>query len=288
MSTVQHPAIKELTGGTRPYVSAKRVNKDQVQKYLENRAKAPEADADGGAPTDSAQKHHTAKQQSELRTFIQNPVGNSSQFPYSAIGICVAQYDNNSFYCTGTLVGSNAVLTMAGLIPAEHWDANDWSMQFIPAYNNGRAPFGVINVLEAHGYKPTGLASDDYMVCHLDTPVGNTTGGWFNIFASSDTGFYRDITGSHSVGYPSGSIQIEATHFLVNKADSYDNGGSIIAWTDAFQDGGWSGGPLWYGPVPFIYAIATGTNTVETGGPQANSGGTDMENLVFYAQDHWL
>ena len=57
------------------------------------------------------------------------------------------------------------MLTIASVVPAEHWDAQEWSTQFVLAYNDGTAPFGVINVLTAYGYRTTGNVPADYMAC---------------------------------------------------------------------------------------------------------------------------
>ena len=90
MSTDQHSALKKLTGGPRPYVSVKLVDKEHVQKHLRPRAKATEADEGGWAPVESVGKHHAAKPHSKpANTFVQGPVPNTSQFLHSAIGICL-------------------------------------------------------------------------------------------------------------------------------------------------------------------------------------------------------
>jgi hypothetical protein len=90
MSTDQHSALKKLTGGPCPCVSVKLVDKEHVQKHLGPRAKAAEADEGGWALVESVRQHHAAKPHSKpTNTFVQGPVPHTSQFPYSAIGICL-------------------------------------------------------------------------------------------------------------------------------------------------------------------------------------------------------
>ena len=81
MATVDHAAIKRLVGdGPRPTVQVKRIDRDDIKKSLETR------------PTPKVVKHFNPaaktapvpakKPSGVVAQFEQNPVSNSSQYPY--------------------------------------------------------------------------------------------------------------------------------------------------------------------------------------------------------------
>ncbi|KAN0093470.1 hypothetical protein V8E51_016654 [Hyaloscypha variabilis] len=329
MSTDNLAALKNLLGGEpRPAVTVHRFDRREVKDALqkshgtETGPKFRKAfNAKGTSATDKVKKKTSlktaftsskllnlatrvlpiTKKPSGIRTdFAQNPVPDSTQSPYCQIGICFVQSGDSSTYCTGALVGPNAVLTVGNAIP---WNSTPWYMQFIPAYNNGTAPFGVINVSQVWGYNPNGSCTDDYLVCHLETSIGNEL-GYFGVYGSTNGGDYQ-AAGSefwNSVGYPNQTVQITATNFGIDNTGTSDYGGSVDLDTQVFIQGGWVGGPVWAQYAfngtngddgPFICGVVAGGGiSVDFWGNvnqyQVNEGGMDMLSLAFYAQDNWL
>jgi V8-like Glu-specific endopeptidase len=212
--------------GPRPPVKINYVEKDEVRKYIESSGKTTSVTEDGTAAT----KHLGDLQApSTIKAdFDQGPITDTTKFPHSAIGVVHVQYGTTRLYQTAVLISPNAILTTGELIPDSDWIASDWSMQFVPGFNQGAAPFGEINVTQGYGYPPGARGDsvdDDYMVFHLASPVGSTT-GWFNIFSSTDPAQYTFLSFNlFSAGYPSESSQIQATGYSIKKASPY-NGGS--------------------------------------------------------------
>lgn len=298
MATIDHAVIKRLVGdGPRPTVQVKRIDRDDIKKSLETRS-TPKV-VKHFNPAAKTAPVPAKKPSGVVAQFEQNPVSNSNQYPYSVIGICFTQSGDSSTYTTGALVGPNMVLTAGNAIP---WN-NDWTMQFIPAYNDGNAPFGVINVSDVYGYNTNGSTSDDYLVCHLETSVGNEI-GWFGAWGSGNGGDYQQPgIDWNSVGYPNQTIQIGVTDFNINNTSTSDNGGSIDLDTNVWITPGWVGGPVWSEYAfpgidvddngPHIAAVVAGGGiSINFWGDvnqwQVNEGGTDMVNLVIYGQDNWL
>jgi len=302
MATDHLTALKKLVGDeTRPAVVVHRFDRNEIKDALKksrgvetlpkfSKASIPK----GKAASDVVKKPSGVK-----ADFSQGPVPNSSQNPYCLIGICFIQSGDSTTYFTGTLVGSNVILTAGNAIP---WGGS-WSMQFIPAYNDGNAPFGVINVSQVYGYNPNGSCTDDYLVGELDTSIGNEL-GWFGTYGSGNGGDYQ-AAGSefwNSVGYPNGTVQITATNFGIDNTGTSDNDGSVDLDTQVFIQGGWTGGPVWAqydfngtdGNLgPWICGVVAGGGiSVDFWGNisqyQVNEGGNDMVSLVLYAQDNWL
>jgi V8-like Glu-specific endopeptidase len=297
MATTDDAALKKLTAGPRPPVKMKFVDREEVRKYVKSSGKTTSAMGAGAAPTKylgDLQADSTIK-----TTFDQVPITDTTKFPNSAIGVLLIQYGTSSKYGTAALISPNAVLTTGAVLPDADWTANDWTMQFIPGYNQGATPFGVIDVIAGQGWPPSargGSVENDYAVWQLASPVGSTT-GWFNVYSSTDPNQYSLLPTINlfSAGYPSESSQIQATNFAIKGAAPYDGG--MVLTTNAFADGGWVGGPLWTdrqfldttARPPFLIAIYTGGDTAGSGGDnQLNTGGTDMNNLFLYAEDHWL
>jgi V8-like Glu-specific endopeptidase len=303
MATDDLAALKRLVGDEpRPAVKVRRFNRSEVKNSLkksrgiENLPKFLKA----SNPRGKAASDIVKKPAGVRADFEQNPVADSTQSPYSLVGICFVQSGDSSTYCTGTLVGSNVVLTAGNAIP---WNSTPWYMQFIPAYNNGAAPFGVINVSQVYGYNPNGSCTDDYLVCHLETSVGNEL-GWFGVYGSNQGSDYQAAGSEYwnSVGYPNQTVQITATNFGIDNTGTSDGGGSVDLDTQVFIQPGWVGGPVWAqfdfngtdGNIgPFVCGvIAGGGISVDFWGDvsqyQVNEGGNDMVSLVLYAQDNWL
>jgi hypothetical protein len=60
-------------------------------------------------------------------------------------------------------------------------------MRFVPGYSEGAEPFGSSYVSDIRGYHTSGTEADDFVVCKLFTPLGDTC-GWMGTEAWTDDG----------------------------------------------------------------------------------------------------
>jgi V8-like Glu-specific endopeptidase len=295
MATNDLAALKRLLGDEpRPAVTVHRFDRNEVKNSVkksrgtETLPKVVKAfNSKGKTASDIVKKPTGVK-----ADFTQNPVPDSTRNPYCLVGILFVQSGDSNTYFTGTLVGSNMVLTAGNAIP---WNSTPWYMQFIPAYNNGAAPFGAINVSQVWGYNAEGSTTNDYLVCHLETSVGNEI-GWFGVYGSGSGSDYQDAGEFwNSVGYPNATVQITATNFGIDNTSTTDGGWSIDLDTQLFIQPGWVGGPVWAqfpfngtggDDGPWICGVVAGTSNNRQ--YQVNEGGNDMVSLIFYGQDNWL
>jgi len=304
MATQDLSALERLVGDEpRPVVKVRRFDRHELKNSLK-KSRGVEVLPQFAKPFNPKGKTTSdqVKKPTGIRAdFGQGPVPDSTQYPYSLIGICFVQNhaDNSNSWCTGTLVGSNMILTAGNAIP---WN-NDWSMQFIPAYNSGTAPFGVVNVSQVWGYNPNGSCTDDYLVAHLETPIGNEI-GWFGTYGSGNGGDYQAAPSYlwNSVGYPNGTVQITTTNFGIDNTGTSDGDGSVDLDTQVFIQPGWVGGPVWAqfdfngtdGDLgPWVCGVVAGGGiSIDFWGNvsqwQVNEGGNDMVSIVLYGQDNWL
>ena len=68
-----------------------------------------------------------------------------TEYPYSTVGVLFFKQDDVPYRCSAASIGNNAIWTAGHCIYARDGDEEGWSenMIFVPAYNNGAAPFGV-------------------------------------------------------------------------------------------------------------------------------------------------
>lgn len=68
------------------------------------------------------------------------------QFPYSTVGVLFFRQGINDYRCSAVSIGDNAIWTAGHCIHAGDGSGNEGystNIEFIPAYKNGNAPFGV-------------------------------------------------------------------------------------------------------------------------------------------------
>ncbi len=65
-------------------------------------------------------------------------------FPYSTIGVLFFSQNGNDYRCSAASIGNNALWTAGHCVHDGSGSVNGWSdnVVFVPAYNNGFAPFG--------------------------------------------------------------------------------------------------------------------------------------------------
>ena len=206
-------------------------------------------------------------------TTARNP--QTTGYPYSPSGKLFFNIGSSTYVCSASAIQRGVVVTAAHCVAnfgAKQFYSN-W--QFIPAYNNGTAPYGVWTVGKAivptSYYTGTDRCSTKGVICDNDvavlvmTPqagknVGDST-GWYG-FGYGGFGFTSFLNNTSAlmtqIGYPvsldSGVIQER------NESLAYTNSnGSYQQLIGSLMTGGSSGGP-WlvnYGVNPNISAPNT-------------------------------
>lgn len=234
--------------------------------------------------------------------FLRKVVLNLQTYPWCTIGK-ITTYDNAGTFlhsCSGTLVGVNLMLTASHCVPWEQPDG-EWSMKFIPAYNgedlSNPRPFGNAWATRCRGVRNTDdVTGLDYVICQLDTSIGNTVGyvGWRS---SSGDDMYSNGRWT-SVGYPDDfhEGQVAAVEDGI-KLDDVDDEGSDGKELESYvyASFGWSGGPLFdiEPDWPRVVGVMSGTETefslwdFFTATHSVSAGGTYMGQLVTYGRTFW-
>lgn len=115
-----------------------------------------------------------------------------NSYPWCTIGKLFAGWNSNfsspALAGSGVLVGPNLILTASHLMP---WGKPGGWVRFVPAFNIGDEPFGSSYVTECYGVQNTdNVTALDYVICHLDTPLGNTC-GWMGTQSWGDDDNYK-------------------------------------------------------------------------------------------------
>ena len=68
-----------------------------------------------------------------------------TEYPYSTVGVLFFKQHDGLYRCSAASIGNNAIWTAGHCIHAGDGTDDGWSKDviFVPAYNNGEAPFGV-------------------------------------------------------------------------------------------------------------------------------------------------
>lgn len=213
------------------------------------------------------------KQAKSLRVFgtdDRQPVGDTTIFPWSAIGLVEAVWYRGDFMivstATGALVGNRVVLTSAHAI----YDLEDgWADQvvFVPGKNGDAEPFGraySIRNIAQRAWVEEGDNRFDLGLIVLDKPLGEQA-GFMSIAVESETFFVnRDL---NSAGYP-GEIKPGDRPYHVFGTVTDLRSGLIRHFLDS--EPGQSGSPLWYLDAQTsqrrIVGVLTGTREVTLAG----------------------
>lgn len=166
-------------------------------------------------------------------------VGDTSVFPYSAIGRVELWYGSTFYVGSGVMIGRQLALTAAHVTDAA---ASAGSIRFVPGGSSRAEPFGrigVVKVLPAPWW--TAYADDGYdlSILVLDAPIGDQT-GYFQIDVQPDASF--DGLSLTSAGYPS-DLGID---MYTVAGRTYGMDGNVILH-DLDSEPGQSGSPMWHG-----------------------------------------
>jgi V8-like Glu-specific endopeptidase len=136
-------------------------------------------------------------------------------YPFSAAGKLFFNIGTNTFVCSASLIARGVAVTAAHCVAGFGQGQFYTNWQYVPAYNNGTAPFGVstaksATVLQSYldGTDPCATAGvvcqDDVAVITLNplngTYVGTNT-GWLGVGADG-YGFVSGLTHITQLGYP--------------------------------------------------------------------------------------
>src|SRR5579871_713448 len=168
---------------------------------------------------------------------------------------------NNNYACplwtgVGVLVGCDLIVTASHTAP---WGCEGWWMRFVPAYHEGKEPFGSSYVKEIRGYSGATSAADDYVVCKLYNPLGDKC-GWMH---ADGWGANNNYTGSlwnmsgYSKLFKHGEVQLYEGDDKIKKV--VDDGCYKLLITHG-DPCGWDGGILWgyHGECPCVIGILCG------------------------------
>jgi hypothetical protein len=224
-----------------------------------------------------------------------------SGYPYQTVGLVQSGSANTIQHTgTGVLVGRNLLLTSSQLAP---WGQSAWWIRFAPGFNNGNAPFGWIYVERYYEYQVSTTTTNtptanDYVICKLYTPVGDSSGWMGAEYFTSDTG-YTGSTWSTLALMPWISYPAPLPTLVTDvKVDQVQDGpgdklllnaefGPPVAGSQLSQSG-WLGAPL-FGPglQPMVVGVFSGLLPVGGSSDSAWAGGMEMTQLISYAINNW-
>ncbi len=215
-----------------------------------------------------------------------------TSFPWCTCG----RVDTAAGWGSGVMVGPRHMMTASHVVP---WGPNNTAgwLNFTPLYFDGSAPFGVASVQTIYWWKqnnPPSLSDNDvafdYVVCVLDSRMGNLTGwmgsrgydsGWNGGNYWGHVGYPTDLAGGKRpafIGYQS---------FIDTETESTGGRDSYLIDHDIDVIPGQSGGPYfgWWAnePWPRVVSIQSGQQHGGPTGPNDCGGGNPLSDLINYA-----
>lgn len=211
-------------------------------------------------------------------------------WPHCTIGkIWVGE--NHNYACpiwtgTGVLVGRDLVLTASHTAP---WGRYGWWMRFVPAFADGEEPFGSSYVSDIRGYHTSGTTADDFVVCKLYTPLGDTC-GWMGTEAWVDDENYTKPAWN-MVGYSplfkNGQVQFFEDNDKIKKVK---DDGPFKLFDTKGDPWGWAGGVLWgwHKECPCVIGVLSGGEEHFVFFHELGwAGGPALTDLVEWAWTNW-
>jgi V8-like Glu-specific endopeptidase len=200
-------------------------------------------------------------------------IATNTAYPYRAAGKLFFVDGGSSYVCSASLIKRGIVVTAAHCVAAFGQRRFYTSIQFIPGYRNGAAPYGVWTAqqvwIKTSYFDGTDTCSTAGVVCANDVAViilnaqsgtyPGTTAGWLG-YGWDGWGFVNHITHLTQIGYPvclDNGLYMERNDVQGLRNASFTNNttyGSLMC-------GGSSGGPLVanFGIRPALTGTSSGT-----------------------------
>lgn len=169
-------------------------------------------------------------------------VNDTTQFPWSAIGLVEVHVGYETYVGTGVMIGRYLALTCGHVVDGSE-TGNPSSVDFIPGENSGNEPFGranVVKIIPAPQWAASAADGYDMAIIVLDTPIGDQT-GYFQIGVQPDVFF--GSAALTTAGYPTDKGTV---YQYTVSGHSYGLDGNVIIH-DLDSEPGQSGSPIWYG-----------------------------------------
>jgi glutamyl endopeptidase len=169
--------------------------------------------------------------------------GRTGVYPNSAIGRIDFRQDGRTYWCTGTLIDADTVLTAGHCVHDGYGEDTGWStrVKFLPGVEGNTAPFGTCGareLLTLPAWYEDGAEYQDLGVIQLNCSIGDVV-GWFG---------YRAVPGRtalrrypiHLRGYPGDKIW--GSLWTVRDRVAVSQARMVFYTADSY--GGQSGSPL--------------------------------------------
>jgi V8-like Glu-specific endopeptidase len=219
-----------------------------------------------------------------------------TSYPWSACG----RVDTAAGWGSGVMVGPRHLLTASHVV---NWGAGNTAgwLKFTPLFFDGSAPFGVAWATLIYWWNQANPGDGisalecafDYVVCILDTPIGNVTGWmgsrgyatpWNGGAYWGHVGYPSDMAGGQRPSFHGPGVMDSTFTQSLGGRDSFGIRHRNDVWP------GQSGGPFfgwWTGEVgPHAVSTQSAQNWGGAGGPNTCGGGDPLPVLVRWGLDH--
>ena len=199
----------------------------------------PAPAAPGSAPAETSASPESVIG-ADGRTWLR---GRTAAFPNTAIGRVDYRQDGRNYWCTGTLIDADTVLTAGHCVHNGLGTEEGWSdrVTFLPGVEGNTAPFGTCGareLLTLPGWYGQGSEYQDLGLIQLNCSIGDTV-GWFGYRAAPGR-HGLDRVPAHLRGYPGdkvwGSLWTMRDRITVSQAQ--------MAFYPVDTYGGQSGSPV--------------------------------------------
>ena len=217
-----------------------------------------------------------------------------STYPWRCVGRIFTWTDttqpNWAWSGSGVLVGPRHVVTAGHVVP---WGSANWGMLFVPAYYDGASLYGAGStswVSDARGWNTDEtVAANDMAVLRLYNADLGPALGWMGskVFDTSwEGGDYW-----HLCGYPGMIAGANRPSWQggIPVLDADASGGALEIEHHGDASPGDSGGPFFgfWNDGPHVVGTVSGGEANSQEDNNINAGGSDLVNLIQWAQSNW-
>jgi hypothetical protein len=219
-----------------------------------------------------------------------------TSYPWSSCG----RVDTAAGWGSGVMVGPRHLLTASHVVNWGSGNSAGW-LKFTPLFFDGSAPFGVAWATLIYWWNRANPADGinavecafDFVVCILDTPIGNLTGwmgsrgystSWNSGSYWGHVGYPGDMAGGQRPAFHGPGVMDSTFTQTLGGRDSFGIRHRNDVWP------GQSGGPFfgwWQGEVgPHVVSSQSAQNWGGPTGPNTCGGGDPLPVLVRWGLDH--